>query len=244
MIFDHMIIILDHYETCCYTALMRPYRADWGECTLAQLLGSTARARVLACLLLPGARPMHTREIERECGLHYSAVQRELKLLERAGLVEVEDVGRTRRYHVNTRSPLIVPLRDLVRQAVGVIPMLRQALDRHDIELAFVFGSLASGQDRPDSDVDVMVVGHVDPEALSDLIAEVRGRTGRDITEIVYEPAEFRERLKDDGSFVSSIVRRPLVFLKGDDDALRGLAASAEDKGDRTPRREPAAVHR
>ncbi|MBU0609549.1 MAG: nucleotidyltransferase domain-containing protein [Armatimonadetes bacterium] len=205
---------------------------DWGERTLTQLLGSAARVRVLACLLLPGARPMHVREIERATGLPYSAVQRELKRLEQARLVEAEQIGRARRYQVVSTSPLIPPLRDLVREGVGIIPMLRTSLARDDVELAFVYGSVAKGNDEPDSDIDVMVVGFVDDEELYRAIGAAQRQWAREISVLVYDPDEFRERLSDEGNFVTSVVRGPLIFLKGDADVLRGLAQQAEDSGD------------
>jgi predicted nucleotidyltransferase len=205
---------------------------SWGERTLTQLLGSAARVRVLACLLLPGARPMYGREIERATGLPCSAVQRELKRLEQARLIEAEQIGTVKRYRVVSASPLIPPLRSLVREGVGIIPMLRASLNRDDVELAFVYGSVAKGEDEPDSDIDVMVVGSVDDTEFYRAIGEVQRQWAREISVLVYDPDEFRERLRDEGNFVTSVVRGPVIFLKGDADVLRGFGQPAADPGD------------
>ena len=197
--------------------------SDRGERALAQLLGSTARARVLSCLLLPGAEPVHVRELGRRCDLHYSAAQREIALLEGLGLVEAEAVGRSKRYHLVPKAPMLAPLRDLVRQAVGVVPLLRAVVDREDVELAFIYGSVAAGEDRPDSDVDVMVVGTADDTALTAALDDVARQTGRDITPVTYRPEEFRQGLHEGNSFLTSVLRKPRIILKGDTDVLPGL---------------------
>lgn len=197
-----------------------------GEQVLAELLGSATRARVLACLLLPGARPVHIRELARECEVHYSAARTELKRLSRLGLVEAERVGNSQVYRLDEGSSLTAPLRDLVRHAVGVIPLLRAALDRDDVQLAFVFGSVAAGSDRPDSDVDVLVVGEIEDLELSAALAAVGKQTGREISMVTYSAEEFAAGLHGGNSFLCSVAKKPVLFLKGDGNALRGFGAS------------------
>ena len=50
----------------------------------------------------------------------------------------------------------------IVRKTIGLREPLRAALAplADDIEYAFVFGSVAAGQDRANSDIDLMVVAH------------------------------------------------------------------------------------
>lgn len=200
-----------------------------GEAALSELLGSAVRARLLACLLLPGAEPAHIRDLQRRSGLPYAPLQRELKRFERLGLVSVRRVGRALVYAPAPESALLPGLRTLVRSAVGVVPLLAEALDRPDVEVAFVYGSVASGQDRPGSDVDILVVGTVDPGTLAALAAEAMAQTGREINEVTYEPQEFRQRVCSRNSFVTSVLEKPKVFLKGDEDDLRRLGEQRPD---------------
>jgi DNA-binding transcriptional ArsR family regulator len=200
-------------------------RTEWGKEALHRLLGSAARARVLSCLLLPGATPTHIRELARSCGLHYSAVRREIKLLESLGLVEAEQVGTSKRYHLVAGAPLLAPLRDLVREAVGVVPLLKAAVDTDGVEISFIYGSVAAGEDRPGSDVDVMIVGDADDAKLSEALDEVTRQTGREITPVGYRPEEFRQALREGNSFLTSVLRKPKIMLKGDEDALQRLGA-------------------
>jgi DNA-binding transcriptional ArsR family regulator len=194
-----------------------------GETALALLLGSGTRAKLLSYLLLPGAKPFYLREFARESGLHLSAVQREARLLEQLGIIESERVGQSKLYHVVEQTPIVPALRDLVRQAVGLVPLLRIALDRRDVEVAFIYGSVAAGADRPDSDVDLLIIGEVNEMELSEALASVAAQTGREITPVFYEPPEFAEGLQQGNSFLSSILRKPMIFVKGDEDALRQI---------------------
>ena len=203
-----------------------------GEHILTELLGSPARAKVLACLLLPGATPAHAREIERRSGVSYGQVHRQLQLLEGLGLITSERVGNVKRYAVANVS-LMPSLRDLVRRTMGVVPLLSTALDRDDVLLALIFGSVASQTDYPDSDIDVLVVANVadeeDDMELSGVFGDLSRETGRDINPVIYRPDEFRDKLARGQSFLTSVVAGPKVFLKGDDDALRGAAAGEAD---------------
>ena len=211
----------------CYSAFIMDTCTQtdgWGERALSLLFGSATRAKLLSRLLQPGAKPVHLRELARECGLHVSGLQREAKLLERLGLAESERVGNSKLYQMVDGAPLVDALRDLVRQAVGLVPLLRSALDRKDVEVAFIYGSVAAGNDRPDSDVDLLIVGNVDEMDLSAALGSVAAQTGREITPVFYQAAEFANGLSEGNSFLSSVVRKPKIFLKGDDDALRQVS--------------------
>ncbi len=180
---------------------------------------------MLACLLLPGAGPAHVREIARRCGLHHSAARREIKLLESLGLVEAEHIGTSTRYHVVAGAPLLEPLRSLVREAVGVVPLLKAAVDLETVEFSFIYGSVAAGEDRPGSDVDVMIVGDIADAEISEALDVVAKETGREVTPVTYRPKEFRRAIRQGNSFVTSVLRKPKIMLRGDEDALQRLGA-------------------
>ena len=88
------------------------------------------------------------------------AVQRELARLEAAGLVTVVRVGKQKHYQANQASPVFQKLRALVLKTSGLADVLREALvpasDR--IRAAFVYGSIAKGEETAASDIDLMVV--------------------------------------------------------------------------------------
>ncbi len=96
--------------------------------------------------------------------------------------------------------------------------------DADGVEVAAIFGSLACGDDRPESDVDVLVVGEVAGVELARLAREARLRTGREVMTAHYPAAEFASEATDTGAFLDRVLSDRLIFVKGDRDELRRLA--------------------
>jgi predicted nucleotidyltransferase len=199
----------------------------WGERALGELLGSRARAKVLAhvCTQPPGV-PIVAANVARGLGLAPNAAWVELERLRRLGVLEVrERLGRTKPYYVNERCPLLPGLRSVVQYAVGVVGLLRDQLaQREDVDAAFMYGSVAAGDDRPASDVDVMVIGGIRGRDLSAALRRTERLTRRRVNEVCYSREEFARRAREGGSFVPTVLQGPKLFLKGDEDALRELA--------------------
>ena len=71
--------------------------------------------------------------------------------------------------------------------------------------------------------VDVMIVGDVADTELSEALDMVAKETGREVTPVTYRPKEFRRAIRQGNSFVTSVLRKPKIMLKGDEDALQRL---------------------
>lgn len=176
------------------------------------------RSRVRRGLLLrffakPGAAH-HVRELARQLGFSATIVGRELKSLEQAGILRSERIGSVRRYRVDERSPIASEIRSLVQKTVGVEARLRDALaDLAGIEEAFLFGSYARGDERATSDLDLMVIGPVDQEALSERLVDVERDLGRDVNVVTYERDELDRARRRDDRFVVDVVEGPRVQL-------------------------------
>ena len=163
------------------------------------------------------ARPgleRHVRELARETGWSATIVGRELDNLERAGILRSERIGNLRRYSVDSNSPVASEIRSLVQKTIGIEAHLRGALrGLPGVEEAFLYGSYARGDDRATSDLDLMVVGSVNQELLSERLTDVERDLGRDLNPTTYDREEF-ERLQRDGDlFVESVLRGPRIQL-------------------------------
>ncbi len=206
---------------------MSARQETWGERALRELLGSEARAKILAWICSqPASTPIVGASLARELHLAPNAVWIELERLERLGMLEAGDkLGRAKPYYVNERFPLLPGLRSMVSYATGIVAALRDRLGHdEDIDAAFIFGSVAAGDDRSDSDVDLLVVGDIVGARLSQLMREAEQATGREINQVQYSAREFATRLREGGSFLDSAMANPKIFIKGDEDALRALA--------------------
>jgi predicted nucleotidyltransferase len=98
---------------------------------------------------------------------------------------------------------------------VGVEDRLRTALDRPDIEAAVIHGSWATGQRRPDSDIDVLVVGDADLRELRRVVRPIGKAAGRTIDIVLMSVDEFRNASRRRSSFARRLLEGPLTPLVG-----------------------------
>lgn len=191
------------------------------------LFGQTRR-NVLALLYGRPDESFYLRQIVRMTGGGRGAVQRELEQLTGAGLLERRAQGREVYFKANAQAPVFDELRSLMAKTAGVADVLRAALmdfvDEKLIVTAFLYGSVASGKHRAESDIDLMIVGTVKLSDLLRRLREAQDRLGRDINPTIYPEAEFRQRLRKGQHFLTSVLARPKIMLVGDENDLAKLA--------------------
>lgn len=158
----------------------------------------------------------HLREVERLTGVPSGPAHRELKRMERAGLVSANRVGNQVRYQANRDSPIFPELQGIVRKTVGLADILREALlpFAPKIHAAFVFGSVAQGQEGPRSDIDLMVVGDATFDEVVSALYPLQERLGREINPITMSLTEFRNRARE-RSFVTRVIDGEKLMLVG-----------------------------
>ena len=192
---------------------------------LADALFAKVQQRVLAVLFGNPGRSFYANEVIGLARSGTGAVQRELARLEGAGLVMATRIGKQKHYQANQASPVFQELRALVLKTSGLVDVLRGALAPAAdlIRAAFVYGSVAKGEDTAASDIDLMVVG--EGLTYADLFAaleEASTRLGRKVAPTIYSPKELARRVKQDSGFVARVLDQPKLWLIGGE---RDLAA-------------------
>lgn len=165
------------------------------QAPLDALLPKT-RQGLLAATLVQPERSWYVSELARRLGVPSSSLQRELRDLTGAGILKSHRQGRMVYYQANAQSPLFSDLRGLLLKTVGLVDVVADALRplTPKISLAFIFGSIASGQERSDSDIDLMVIGDVSPVELAVPLRHARKLLGREINPTVYSRIEFAKK--------------------------------------------------
>jgi uncharacterized protein len=189
------------------------------------LFGKTRRA-VLALLYGHPTEAFYLRQIAQIAGTGLGAAQREMGHLTAAGIVARRVSGRQVYFQANQKSPIFADLRNIVVKTFGVADLLRFALEElaGRIRVAFVYGSLARGQENDSSDVDVMVVGDATFAEVVSVLAPCQEKLGREINPTVYPGQEFRSRLTRDHPFLREVLRQTKLFLIGNQRELSKLA--------------------
>ncbi len=182
------------------------------------------RAEVFRLLFAEPGREAHVRDLARLAGMTPAAMQKELGYLQEIGLVKSERDGNRLYYRAETMHPLFPELRGLVLKTTGIVPELQKALAKvPGVELAFVFGSVATGTAKIESDVDVMLIGTAGLRKVTPALRSVSERLGREINPHCLTVEEWRlKKLKKD-VFVNRVLSEPKIWLKGGDDELGNL---------------------
>ena len=184
---------------------------------LTSTLFSKTRSTVLG-ELFKRSKGIYLRELERVTGINSRQLLRELHALRDAGIITPSRVGNVVIYQFDPECPIHDELRAIVRKTVGLADTIRTMLEPFagEIELAYVFGSFAAGQERSDSDIDVMVVGSVSRRQLSSAIRSAREALERELNVMIYASEEYGEALRDTESFVAKVHAGPRINLAVD----------------------------
>ncbi len=190
---------------------------------LGDALFAKVQQRVLGVLFGNPGRSFYANEVIGLARSGTGAVQRELARLEAAGLVTANRIGKQKHYQANPESPVFQELRGLVLKTSGMADVLREALAPVGgrIRAAFVYGSIAKGEDTAASDVDLMVISEGLTYAdLFGALEEASERLGRKVAPTIYSTKELARRVAQDSSFVTRVLQQPKIWLIGGDGDL------------------------
>jgi predicted nucleotidyltransferase len=190
------------------------------------LFGGTKR-RVLGLLFGQPDRSFYLRQVVRETGAGLGAVQRELARLVNAGLVLRVPQGQQVHFSANPGAPVYDDLRNLLVKTAGIADVIRKALrglHRNKlIDLAFIYGSVASGSQRPGSDIDLVVVGRTTLTVLLPRLRRLQRQLGREINPTIYTPEELKSKYSHREHFGRRVMERPKIMLLGTENDLAKL---------------------
>jgi prevent-host-death family protein len=183
---------------------------------LARLIATPSTGAVMAIFLLDPTIVLHQREVARRASVGLRSAQIALSRLETLGLIAAERDGNRLNYRA-LRTQRFEELRSLMTRELG----LAEVIARHLAELAlpvtwaFVFGSAASGHDKLDSDIDLLVISEATDDALVEPIAAAQRELGREIDLVAYQPADFAKRRAEGNHFIVSVLTQPRFDVIG-----------------------------
>ena len=190
---------------------------------IAGALFSKVQRRVLGVLFGNADRSFYVNEVIAKADVGAGAVHRELKRLELAGLVTVKRVGNQKHFKANCESPVFEEIQSLVIKTCGLADVIGEALSHLSarISAAFVFGSVARGEDGGASDIDLMVLS--EDLSYADLFGALEAaseRLGRTVNPTVYSFEEYSRRKNRGNEFVLRVLEQPKIWIVGGDGDL------------------------
>src|SRR5689334_19414821 len=119
----------------------------------------TVRKRILALVVLQPRHSWYGSELARRLKLPKTSLQRELVNLVQAGILLRRGEGKHVYYQADPDCPILPELQGLMAKTAGLADVVREALSpmASRISFAFIYGSIARGEELTTSDVDLMV---------------------------------------------------------------------------------------
>ncbi len=136
-------------------------------------------------------------------------------------------------YQANPENPIFPELRGLLAKTSGLIGVLKTALESlaSQITMAFVYGSIASGEEHSTSDVDLLVVGSAGLKDLAGHLRDAAMLLGREVSPTVFSEAEFASKIKVRNHLLRSVLDKPRLFVVGTEDDIRRASQPAARGG-------------
>ncbi|BAS32385.1 nucleotidyltransferase domain-containing protein [Dehalococcoides mccartyi] len=193
------------------------------------IIGTTlfgkARRGILSLLYGHADEEYYLRQISRTTGIGVGPVQRELKQLTDSGIIRRRVHNQQVYYQANPMNPVFKELKSLITKTFGITDILHSALlpSASLIKVAFIFGSIASGNEDKTSDIDIMVIGDISFEDTVALLSDAEKQLNREINSVVYPTSEFRQKIGKDNYFINNVLEGEIIFIIGDAHGLEEL---------------------
>jgi predicted nucleotidyltransferase len=117
-------------------------------------------------------------------------------------------------------------LSGLFRKTSGTVVVLEEALEplKAQIDVAFLFGSFARGEEHAQSDIDVLLAGNLDFVDAVSALHPFQNSLKPEINPVVYSREEFSRKWSEGGRFVRELLAGPRLFIQGSENDIGKLA--------------------
>jgi predicted nucleotidyltransferase len=189
-----------------------------------KIFGSRIRAKILGWLFTHPDESFFVRQIALILKEDPTNVSREMANLEELGILKSKRNGNLKHFQTNQECPFFEELKGLVLKTTGVAGKIRGSLDkRAGIEYAFIYGSYAKGEEKADSDVDLLIIGDVDMDRLDSNLGKLEKMLGREINYVLYSKEEFKSKRKAKDGFLMDVLSGKKLMVIGTENGLEAL---------------------
>lgn len=185
---------------------------------LASIITSKATRKILGVLFSNPKSRYYIRQLGRLTGLQINAVRQGLKKLESSGFLLSKEEGNVKYFWLNTKNPIYEEMKSIMFKTQIIGDHLRSLFQKTpDIVVAFIYGSVAGGEENILSDIDLMVIGAIDAEKLHLKISKIEDKTNRTINYTLISEDEYKTKKTD---FMKRVLKGKKIFLIGSENDL------------------------
>ncbi len=199
------------------------------EAMIEQLFGSKTRVKLLRLFYGNPDRSFYVREITRKIDEQINSVRRELSNLLNVGIITSDTTNNKLYYEVNQKYEFYDPLLEIFGSTVtrkaksSKTDDVSEAIDEELKSLGHIDLILYTGffTREDSSNVDVLIVGDVNKNAVDKYVAGLESEEGREIRYAVLKTDDFTYRKQIKDRFVTSILNSKKQVLIDHKDLLK-----------------------
>ena len=185
---------------------------------LEEVLGNKVAITLLRTMINYKGKIFTIRGLAEETKVSPNETALTIHKLERFGIITIQPVGRAYQLELNKKSyilnKIIEPIiRSEKNTLTEILSLLKKHLDTKKIITAAIFGSVVKGQEKIDSDIDLLVVSNDHDHA----ITQISGATEQifsiyhgSVSPIIFNEKEFKAKQKE--SLIRSIIDNHILI--------------------------------
>lgn len=185
---------------------------------LEQVLGNKTVITLLRTMITYRGKIFTVRGLADEANVSTNETALIVHDLEKMGIIKIQPIGRAYHLELNEKSYL---LSEIIEPAINVekntmnelIQVLRKYFDTKKIITAAIFGSVASVEEKIDSDIDLFIISNDHDHAItlvSEASKQVSIRFNGMLSPIIFTEKEFKAKQK--GSLAQSIIDNHILI--------------------------------
>lgn len=194
--------------------------------TVLDALFSKTKQAILSKLLINHKKWWYHRNLAKNLSTSPSSLQRDLALFCKIGILLKKSDGNRVYYKANPDLPIFKELQSVMIKTSGLRDHVFNILIgyKKKIFAAFIYGSVARGEEVATSDIDLMIIGDVLLEDLVKKIRKVEKQIDREINPTLYSLSEFQEKVKSQNYFIVEVLKNKKIMLMGNIDEFEKVS--------------------
>ena len=188
---------------------------------LEKLLGNKTKIAMLRTFYKIPDKIWSSRDLAKFIGTYNTTILDNLGDLEDMGLIDIGMHGHVKTIKLNKESfvfadivkPLFRKEEDTIKELIETI---KTAINKKDVELLALFGSIVERKEKPASDIDLLIVAR-NREKIDKLLMEKQGiisrKFGNEISPYIMSPQEFKQ--KQNAPFIKE-AKKSYIIIHGE----------------------------
>jgi hypothetical protein len=189
--------------------------------SLEALFISKVRIKLLELFLSNPGAFVYVRELVRLVDEEVNAVRRELNRLQKIGFLRSEERANRLYYQLRTDFTFYPEMLRMFAKTSDIGgDIVSKQKELGGVKHAVMSAALIKGRVAKSHEVDLLVIGRVNTQVLSEIVKTAQQRHGHEINYTVLTEEEFRFRKKRRDPFVLGFLQQTWINLIGDEEEL------------------------